>query len=177
MQRRSTHMAGCVAFPVNDPCWPTTGEGGMFVKLVVVNNAGPNGADDVAVCCGAQVFDVLVEVLVGDDKRPKPVLGVSTTVEEILAEVQQRDDWQAYHFPQLADARAPGTGACIDPYLSRDYMASIVMGSTGWSGCNADGDYWTCTVDDLTDEGKALYQQMAALYPGATLHLLTFLDT
>jgi hypothetical protein len=57
-------------------------------------------------------------------------------------------------------------------------LAVIILGSTDWSGWNeSKGRYWTCKFDDLTEEGKALYKQIEALYPRCELHLLTFLDT
>jgi len=57
-------------------------------------------------------------------------------------------------------------------------LAALVLGTTGWSGWHeADGRYWECRFDDLSAEGKALYRQIEALYPGCELHLLTFLDT
>lgn len=175
MQRRSDQMAGCVAFPVTDPNWPTSGEGGMVVKLVVLSDVEFDDPANPAVCAGAQVFDVLTEVLVGDDKRPQPECpSTYEAPEAVTAEMDIRNEWESFHYPALHDVGAKG----VETALSRDYLASIVMGSTGWSGHNAEaGEYWTCTFEDLTEAGKALYRQMAAIYPSASLHLLTFLDT
>ena len=39
------------------------------------------------------------------------------------------------------------------------------------------GRYWTCTEDDLTDRGRAILEQLRALYPGREIHLTTWLDT
>lgn len=38
MQRRSNATSGWVRFPVDDPAWKSSGEGGMLVKLVVCDN-------------------------------------------------------------------------------------------------------------------------------------------
>jgi hypothetical protein len=66
----------------------------------------------------------------------------------------------------------------MDRYISRPYLAAIVLGTTGWSGWHTSEErYWSCTFEDLTPEGKALYRMLAQLYPGCTLHLLTYLDT
>jgi hypothetical protein len=45
------------------------------------------------------------------------------------------------------------------------------MGSTGWSG------RFRCTYDDLTDEGKELYNNIQKLDPTGKLVLQTGLDT
>lgn len=177
MQRRSNKMAGCVAFPTGNPAWRSSGEGGMVVKLVVVSKAEFDDPANPQVCAGAQVFDVLTEVLVGDDSRPYSEAPEAATLSTLAEHERRRAEWEGYHYPNLVDAAKSSASACIDPYLSRDYLAAIVMGSTGWSGRNEEGSCWTCTFEDQTDAGKALYRQMAEIYPGATLHLLTFLDT
>ena len=87
-------------------------------------------------------------------------------VQDTLCETLVSDETEN-HYPQLTDS-----------YDSIPYLAAIVMGSTGWSGFDWEaGNYWNCTFDDLTDEGKALYNQIQALYPDHQLQLLTFLDT
>ena len=50
-------------------------------------------------------------------------------------------------------------------------LADVLMGSTGWSG-----DF-ICTYQDLTDEGKKIYESLKCLYPHAEFHLVTFIDT
>jgi hypothetical protein len=138
----------------------------MVVKLVVCDNRELD--DQFSVCCGGHVTDLLNESLVGDDRRPQP------SAEAVLEEQKAIDDWNEYHFPSMHDA----DGRDIGRYLSRGYLAVIVMGTTGWSGWNeSEGRYWQCEFDDLSDDGKALYRQIEKLYPGCELHLLTFLDT
>ena len=60
---------------------------------------------------------------------------------------------------------------------SSDYLCIITLGSTGWSGWNDEAGYWKCSYDDLTSDGKALYQHILALYPEGKLTLQTWLDT
>lgn len=177
MNRRTNEVSGWVNFPVNDPDWKSTGEGGMVVKLVVCDT------DDIsngfAQCCGGAVFDMLCEVMVGDDQLPCPpatALAVAEEDAQALSDAFDQDEaslaqWKARHFPN------EGTDEGSLQYLSRDYLAVIVLGTTGWSGCHAIEGYWTCKRSDLTPEGLALYDQLQALYPAGRLHLLTFLDT
>lgn len=144
----------------------------MVVKLVVLNPFEFDDPSNPEVCAGAQVFDVLTETLVGDDKRAFPRhVGEYGSVEDVVREQAAVEKWEAYHYPNLQDRSG------VEAYLSGGYLAAIVMGSTGWSGCNAEKGSWTCRFEDLTDAGQALYRQIEALYPGAQLHLLTFLDT
>lgn len=151
MDRRSNVVIGCVNFPVNSPQWQNTHEGGMVVKLVVVDD--DNNSNQA--CCGAFIIDFLNESLVGDD---------SALAEELP---------ERYHYPNVDGDFDPAI-----KYVSRPYLAAVVLGSTGWSGWNdTEGRYWQCTYQDLTEQGKVLYQQFRDLYPGAKLHLLTFLDT
>lgn len=149
-------MDGWVNFPINDARFQNTGEGGMFVKLVVCDDRDYD--DRFGVCCGVHVIDMMSESLIADDRYP----------------LDDDDDYrrmESFHFPHLKSND-------FFRYNSREYLAAIVLGSTDWSGWDDErGDYWSCTFDDLSDEGKALYRQLEALYPGCTLHLLTFLDT
>lgn len=137
----------------------------MVVKLVVCDDRESN--DRFEVCCGASVYDMLAESLVGDDRRPWEAPTASERMNSY-------DEWAAYHFPRLKDEEADDT----QRNQSRDYLAVIILGTTGWSGrARSDGRSWECKFEDLAEEGKVLYRQIEALYPGGTLHLLTFLDT
>lgn len=175
LERRSNAAEGWVNFPIDNPQYEYTGDGGMIVKLVVVDDHEMEAPEHFAKCTGVQVRDLLTECLVGDDQLAYPEDAKSyESVATIRDEEQARVDWVRRHYPGYR------CGACdpIEADLSRDYLAVIVMGSTGWSGMHAEtGNSWACTVEDLTVQGKALYDQVAALYPNAALHLLTFLDT
>jgi len=119
--------------------------------------------------------DVLSESLVGDDRRAMPIPRKSyNTPEDVVSDMVARDEWESYHFPYAADSTVDG----VERYLSRGYLAVVTLGTTGWSGWReSEGQAWVCTVADLTEAGRSLYDQMAHLYPGCDLHLLTFLDT
>lgn len=173
MQRRSSAVSGYVRFPVDDPAWRNSMEGGMVVKLVVCDIRAFD--DQFALCSGASVTDVLSESFVGDDRRPcqQPPQNYDS-IEAVHAEQHAVAQWESYHFPNLADDAVQG----VERYVSRGYLAVLVLGTTGWSGWSeAEGRCWQCRFTDLTDEGKALYRQIEALYAGCELHLLTFLDT
>lgn len=68
-----------------------------------------------------------------------------------------------------------------DPYerlISTRYLASIVIGSTGWSGFDEEKYMYFCAqYEHLNSQGQLLYQMMEQLYPNAQVRLLTFLDT
>jgi hypothetical protein len=178
MNRKSTDVEGWVNFPVNDPVWKNTFEGGMLVKLVVCDNRDFD--TQFGVCCGATVFDILSETFVGDDKcsQPKAPIVDESDPEALLAaltaEQNAQEEWAARHYPRHAYASVQG----FERYTSRPYVAAMVIGSTGGSGSRVeDHETWVCTFEDLTDEGKALYRQLQKLYLGCDIHLLTFLDT
>lgn len=124
---------------------------------------------------GGSVVDLLSESFIGDDRRPKPEPSARfDSIEAVEAEQKAFRDWEEYHFPRVGDSSVDG----VERFLSRPYLATMVMGTTGWSGWHEeDGRYWQCAFDDLSDDGKSLYRQIEKLYPGCDLHLLTFLDT
>lgn len=175
MQRRTTAQSGWVRFPVDDPRYRNSGEGGMLVKLVAVEPPDLPEARAFGVCCGAQVWDLLTEVLIGDDQCPPPAAPVDyADPEAVRTEQAAHLDWVRRHYPYYGDLSvSPREQECAGPAL-----AVLVLGTTGWSGWDeAAGRYWQCAFDDLSPEGQALYRQLQALYPQARLHLLTFLDT
>lgn len=68
MERRSKAVTGCVNFPVDSEEWRSSGEGGMVVKLYVVED----GEDSTSACCGGYCVDMLSETFVGYDSQPPP---------------------------------------------------------------------------------------------------------
>lgn len=168
-------MTGYVNFPVKDPDYENSGEGGMFVKLVVVDKK-----NKCSMCCGDYIIDMLGECFIGDDKRPRPNPDYSKckNVEDIYKCQRREDKWQEYHFPNINNKSPRFVEQILDKYCSRNYKAVIVMGSTGWSGWNTKKKVnWVCSYRDLTPKGEILYHLIEKLYPGCDLHLLTFLDT
>jgi hypothetical protein len=175
--RRTTQVEGYVAFPVHSQEYRNTQEGGMFVKLVVVEQ---NDFDnELARCCGVTVTDMLTGSFAGDDSQAQPPeldFSKELTAEDVEADQTAWDAYVGHHYP-LRNDESPAIEH-HERCMSRPYRAAIVMGSTGWSGYNdASHRKWHATFDDLTDDGKALYQLVKKLNPGCTLHLLTFLDT
>lgn len=172
MNRRSTEVAGVVNFPVDNPRWKNTFEGGVTVKLVVCDD---NETAAFAQCMGSYVVDIYSEPLVGDSLRPVPADSQDPDVCKAVQQDQAAmEDWTRYHYPGygregLDDLSAHG---------SRTYLAAMVLGSTGWSGECVDTHVpWSCALSDLTEQGRALYDMVVATYPGCSVHLLTFVDT
>jgi hypothetical protein len=168
MKRRTTAVEGCVNFPIGDPQYESTNEGGMVVKLVVTDDS-EDFENTLSVCCGAYTYDMLTECLVGDDQRPIP-----KHTDDPILENNAYTEWLQYHYPNEMSSNPD--------YNSRPYLCSIVLASTGWSGWDIEKkNYFHCTVDRLTQEGMDLYNQLYKLYKcdGVTrrVHLLTFLDT
>jgi hypothetical protein len=181
--RRSTQVKGFVNFPVH---LPNGNEGGMFVRLVVVppeyepppiENSEEFDEDSEAeieyrknkpvVCCGGLISYHYDEVLFATDESDCIPWWEKTT-EQIVAS-SKRDDIELRHFPYLGDESKSWENS--EKFLSTQYLAVILMGSTGWNG------RFRCTYDDLTDDGKALYDSVKKLHPTSTLVLQTWLDT
>ena len=157
--RRTTDVTGNVRFPVDSPEWRNTGEGGMFVRLVVMGDA-PLPREQFY-CCGGENYIRLDERLIGTDAAQTGKLDYQDNWREWAA---AREREHNRHFPG-------------DNHVSAPYLAVLTLGSTGWSGYSERKGYWLCRQDDLTAEGKTLYAALKAAYPQATLVLQTWLDT
>lgn len=149
--RRSKQVCGFVDFPIDDPAYKNSGEGGMFVRLVVDD---PDN-DPWVVCCGGYCSFDYDENYTGDD----------------------RESTESYHFPSLNDPESSWEDR--NHYRSVAYLCVVNLGSTGWSGWNEEkGEYFLCRYENLTAEGKELYNMIKKLYEGkGTLYLQTWLDT
>ena len=217
----AAHVRGMVNFPVNDPNYIDSREGGMFVYLVVL----PNSARDYRECSlampramGGEVFLAVDKLLEVDevywtelDRQSAHYAHlihrheegeVTLTQEELLDAYEKLDD--AIAFPTVKDAlfrptkvrrdqaaanegfllrhfgikpeRREETGRdYYDGLNSTEYLVCALLGSTNWSGY--DDTYFVCGYEDLTKEGKAMYDAIHAAYPANPIFLQTWLDT
>ncbi len=189
--------SGFVIFPTGDPKFDHTGEGGLYVQLVAI----PSRDYDFMVCDGGGVQVLAQGNLVGDDvtslpplpEKPKPgrkgmgwfrwrtnsTLGQPDTDQRLRDYQEQLDRRRT----MLAQIYYPGRVKIYDvpptkKSLSIDYYAIVTLGSSGWVGYNREADrYWTCSFDDLTDDGRKLYSTLQTLFGDtAYLALQTWLD-
>lgn len=163
MNRRSLDVEGCVKFPTH---LPSSGEGGMLVKLWVIDRQDFEKA--YGVCAGVNVADVVTESFLGTDRSQPPKDDLYENYQE-YSDVEFLAKDRAYR-----EAHKTWQESFYD-YESGNVgglLASVVLGSTGWSNSE-----FLCTYEDLSAEGKVLYDCLTKLYPNAELHLATFLDT
>jgi len=192
MDRRSNNQRGFVNFPVNDPRYVNSNEGGMFVRLVV----RPRETDDpFMLCCGGYQSITYDENYIAPNPYRDQAMAMwekadseEDTAEAMkMVEAARLLDKQAEtdRFPQLnverqyADVNSMLEAVTsLEKYQSEDYLAILTIGSTGWSGWDeAAGHYWECTEDNLTEGGKELIMVLRALYKGCEIELQTWLDT
>lgn len=188
-RRRTPVKHGMVNFPMESTSYLDTKQGGMFVKLVIVDTSEYE-VSNWKICVGGDVVDQFNAELVGDDMHPHPNFNLDTiSSDDSEGEVaythkqceQKYAEWEANLERWNANFSATGFE---DEELAAKYsqsprislIASFVIGITGWSGDNGKQS-WSCSYASLTEEGKALYDTMKASYPDCKLHLLTFLDT
>lgn len=152
--------------------WPTdcrdTGEGGLWVYAVVLADR----VVDFVACHGPDttVALPLPDVVLSDDDQVYP---------------PEEKNW--WHRPEPENLTDP---AALKDFVMRvemwvyrrvthgsSVLAAVCLGSSGGSWWNEDmGEYWRCTPETLTDEGRALLNSLAKLY-GAEPSLITYLDT
>lgn len=176
--RRTNKTFGYVNFPVDDPWFENTKEGGMFVKLIAISNRQSE-----SVCCGTEnTSEFLSEVLVNDDIGSLSIEDPdweTISQKELLEYNKKVEAREKKYFPFVQSLRKnTDISSTTHYYLSVPLLASVLLGSTGWSGFNKKTEEtWFCTYDDLTKQGKDLYNQIKQLFPSAEIRLLTYLDT
>lgn len=156
--RRSLETKGFVNFPLH---LKSTQEGGMFVKMWVMEK---EDAPFHGVCSGTTLYEVIQESLRGSDKYKAPDLDEFMKKDNNLDVDAYDKAWSDFIYKfktEITDGVE----------VSAPLLASVLMGSTGWSG-----DF-LCTYEDLSPEGKELYDHFKKMYPQAEIHLVTFIDT
>lgn len=194
MNRRELIQSGMVNFPMSAET--NTHEGGMYVRLYVMDTD-----DGIGECCGTNTFEEFQDVFVGADITKAAQIAADAVVREQwfveddpsienkpyadrsveeLAEMNKVfEDRFKMEETLLRDAKHAVCTFDEDGYqTSHALVANILMGSTGWSGSNKTGEiYFICEYQDLTSDGKAVYDMMQKAYPTCKLALMTFLDT
>jgi hypothetical protein len=163
----SPDAQGCVNFPVDDPRYTNSSQGGMLVRLVVMEP----GESRWARCAGGDnYFDMDIEFH-RDDRRMYPELRYESEA-ALRASVEARNGYDTFHFPRITHQYHE------EQFRSAPYLAVLTIGSTRWCGYDVTtNEPWHCTYNDLTAQGKAIYDALAGLYQGCELYLLTFVDT
>ena len=158
IRRRETHVTGAVRFPVGNPEYRNSGEGGMFVRVMVTE---PDLDDP------DRISKAWMECSGGTARVERDEVRLSQEFEQALRP-------GLYKNPDTLK----GTKAKWEDFQSKPCLAVITLGSTGWSGWHIEREkYWQCSEEDLTDAGKAIMASLRALYPGRSVHLSTWLDT
>ena len=195
MNRRKLIQSGMVNFPMSAET--NTHEGGMYVRLYVMDTD-----DGIGECCGTNTFEEFQDVFVGADITKAAQIAAEAvvreqwfveddpsienkpyadrSVEELAEMSKSYEDLFEMEKTLLRDANRDVVRACDEHgyQTSHALVANILMGSTGWSGSNKTGEiYFICEYQDLTSDGKAVYDMMQKAYPTCKLALMTFLDT
>ena len=156
MRRRESHVTGAVKFPVDDPRYSHSHEGGMFVRAMVMETTVAEDPD---------LERCWMECMGGTCRVEQDAEILETATERLLWPRRFAED---------------GSHRVLNPedIFSEGCLAVVTLGSTGWSGWAEDTQkYWQCHEDDLTGVGKAIVANLRELYPGRTVHLTTWLDT
>ena len=167
--RRSLEVRGNVKFPTGNPRYKSTNEGGMLVRLVVLDPYY-----SYMVCSGGFNPISMDESFIGDDQL---CLCQLCRTGEFTIESRRCDKF-SHTFPRFDLPRDDNDYYNHSRYESILYLAVLTLGSTGWSGWDViDEKLWVCTYEDLTEQGKGLYNSLALAYPDQKLILQTWLDT
>lgn len=203
-RRRTSAVAGCVNFPIGDPAWGCTGEGGMYVVLTVWDALSlGNYAEKWVPCCGGYHHDSLDDAAIGCDTcKPKPEhlelaraakalskdantwskedLDLFLAAQQLPGTVES-NHFPGYHHEILMSANTAECARCRvqNGCTSVPMLATLTIGATGSSLFSEElGRYWQCTYESLNEDGKTLYNSLKRIYgSGCQLHIVTCLDT
>lgn len=173
MNRRTTIKKGFINFPMH---LPNTNEGGTFVRLGVREKNETQFDDLWMVCSGGYNAFFMDESYIGND------IDGSFEIEDYsdLSWIEKELEFERKIFPmyKMEDSKNDEYHGKMGEYLSNHWLCMMTIGSTGWTGRNEQDKEWICTYNDLTDEGKTLYDSMRNLYgDNCEILLLTFIDT
>lgn len=172
-RRNADAVVGFVNFPMDTI--ENSGEGGCFVRLVVMDGIKGDGSCKAYLpCCGGFNHFSMDECFLGDDLFDPSY--PDDADDEANDEAWKERDTRFIkcterYFPNLGedDKKSP---VYHYRYYSDAFLCAMTIGATGWSSSG-----WVCTFDHLTVDGKALVDSLRKLYDGCEIRLLTFLDT
>lgn len=167
MRTRSNDVIGMVNFPVDSDEYENTNEGGMFVQLWCFED---DKFADESVYYGS-VYSMMSESLIGTDEEANT---------DNFHEIEQgKDPMNWVQSFALEEKLFPLIKREVEhQYSSKELIACVTMGVTGWSGFNKNNnDTWRCKYEDLNDAGKSIYDSLKLAYPKSKLLLVTWLDT
>ena len=170
--------SGCVRFPVVGGDYTNLATGGMYVQLVAIEKKSPleNWWEDMFVVCWGGSNSSL--------EYQEGMAGTDTLVDEFVPYYEELDDsWE-----EMVADKAHATKLFFPKFFDKEatkqvrqrsvpVLSSVVLGSTGATWCKNERDYFRCTYEDLTNEGKLVYDSIKTLYgEKAELHLITWID-
>jgi len=176
--RHDRHRRAAVGY-VRWPHTPSSGEGGLFVQLVVID-------PDWAPCCGVELVGARPpeEILLADDQAPDLWARAAHAEDRAFAWARRRwPDHPAWAYRLADHARTRVLSQHWRRLWGAGLVCSLFLGATTWTPPDDvshpafPGARWGCTVEDLTPAGRALYDAIGRLYPHGIRHLLTWLDT
>jgi hypothetical protein len=162
---RTDQQVGCINWP-DFATHRDTGEGGLFVYLVVPTQEGEAPRD---------YSDPMEKCCIGT----WPTLNMPDVVLSKGADKYWHRDryWQTWNKIDGDMVPRQAVYEYADSMQSVHFLAVVLLGSTGMSWVNDNTEeYFIAQYDNLTDEGKALYKSLASLYSRSPI-ILTFLDT
>lgn len=165
-----TQPGQMVNFPGEGSGYEDSGEGGLFVMMVVTRP--PDWTDNCNV-------DVIADLRISSP--------------DVCVSPERRLLWEPWDYRKGDHAKQSAAYRLLTGQNESDLaswtlrarnwdefsvslMAAVHLGSSCGSWCHPEESYWEATPDDLTDEGKSLWTGLSKAFGREPL-LLTFLDT
>lgn len=164
--------SGVIDFPVVNDDYKVVDDGMTNVYLIVYDE---NGLENIS---EYQTHIFLDGVFVSDDCLERPRLDKDmkdVDIDELIDEQMANDDYNDFYFPNFSSDDFEHNE--IAKYLSIPLIASVRLGTCNMTFENINSPkYWSATYDDLTQQGKVVYNIFKEMYVGKEIRILTFVN-
>lgn len=169
---QSNEDFGVVGFPLVDDDFSVIDDGMTNVYLIVYDEKGLENISEY------QTHLFLDGVFVSDDCSERPKLEKDMTdidIDELIDDQIANDDYNDFYFPNFSSDDFEYDE--IAKYLSIPLISSVRLGNCHMTfECNDEPRYWNCKYEDLTNQGKVVYNIFKEMYVGKEIRILTFVN-
>lgn len=163
---------GVVGFPLVNDDYTVVDDGLTNVYLIVYDEKGLENISEY------QTHLFLDGIFVSDDCAERPKLSKNmkdVDIDELINDQLANDNYNDYYFPNFTSDDFEHNE--IAKYLSIPLIASVRLGTCAMTFESKDMPrYWNCSYEELTNQGKVVYNIFKEMYSGKEIKILTFVN-
>lgn len=163
---------GVVGFPIVNDDYKVIDDGMTNVYLIVYDK---NGLENIS---EFQTHLFLDGVFVADDCLERPKLEKDmkdVNIDELIDDQLANDNYNDFYFPNFSSDDFEHNE--IAKYLSIPLISSVRLGNCHMTfENNNEPRYWNCVYEDLSNQGKVVYNIFKEMYVDKEIRILTFVN-